>query len=424
MPSKRMNVLIVVPSTVSTGEAITALHMARDIVRHEGDVRFLASSLTTGFLADPFADRVTVLGPDIGANQALWERTIRQFRPDFIVFADYPLLFFPSGTVRLADESWVRSLDTLDAALLTLDHLGYAQRQMTIAFGPPHLSLASAMTPEPPARMRIALPCPVQEPGPVDGRTGTPFRYWDMTLTTSDREVRRVRTRFVNDERDLLILHSTPGWARQAAELWGLPYYALLARLLASYLGDLPRPVTVVSVNDGRLLAPSSDANVRVVNVPALPAAEYEALVLASDLFLTENSVSVGLGKAICARRPAAVLRNSHRLVDLMAMADEPRRRIVLEMESARLGAIFPFEVFPIWTRRELDHLGIHRDNGFVKGFVWLEAFGGEETRQQLHDLLLNRYVREALCARQDAYGRAVAALPGPVQMLRQVADG
>jgi Family of unknown function (DUF6365) len=220
----------------------------------------------------------------------------------------------------------------------------------------------------------------------------------------------------------VLVVHSAAGWARQAADLWNLPYYRHLSRLLSVYLTGLGRPVTVVSVNDGRLLAPADAPDVRIVNLAPIPAAEFEALLIASDLVLTENGVSVSLGKAVCGLRPAAVLANGHRLVDLVATAEPAIREIVLGMERDRLGAVFPYEVFPIWGRRELDQLGIHHANRFAAGFVRLEAFGGEATRSAIRDLLCDDATRSRLRARQGAYAAAVAALPGPAELLAEIA--
>jgi hypothetical protein len=417
-----MRVLFVCPSTVSSGEAITAQHMARDVVARGGDVWFVASAPAVTFVRAAAADHLTVLTEeDATANHRAWDRAIHRFRPAHVVFADYPLLFFPSGTVPLADDAWVRSLETLDAALVTLDHLGYAQRSQTVFFGPPHLSMAGAITPQLPTRMAVALPSPVHEPGPVAGRIGTPFRAWETPAHADPDDVRKTRERHTASAREILVLHSVPQWASRAAAAWGLPYYRFVPRLLRTWLAGLGRPVTVVSVNDGSLLPRSDDHGVRIVNAAPTQPAEFERLLLAADLVLTENSVSVGLGKAVCALRPAAVVHNSHRLVDLLGTADPPTRRILLDMEAARLGAIFPFAVFPIWSAADLAELGIHRDNRFTSTVAWLEAFGGAETREDVRALILDTAVRSSLCSRQNAFAQAVATLAGPAELLSEL---
>jgi hypothetical protein len=407
---------------VSSGEAITAAHMARDVVAAGGTARLLATEFTARFLGGGADGAVTRLTPDLQANRRLWTTLVRDLAPHAIVFADYPLLFFPSGAAPLADDTWVDELDALDAALVTLDHLGYAQRSMTVYFGPPHLSMASATTPALPPRMQIALPSPIHEPGPVDGRRGRPFRAWIAPPALPDGDLRDVRMRYGGDADGLLVLHSAPNWGWRAARQWGLPYYPALSGLLASALAGAGRTVTVVSVNDGDLLTPVASGEVRVRNLGGLPPAEFERVLQASDLVLTENSVSVGLGKAVCAGRPAAVLRNSHRLVDLLATGDAEGVAFARGLEAARLGSVFPFEVFPIWSRGDLEALGIHRANRFADCFEWIEVFGGVATRSALRELLLSPVVRADLSARQADYAGAVAGLPGPHDLLAAIA--
>jgi hypothetical protein len=191
-----------------------------------------------------------------------------------------------------------------------------------------------------------------------------------------------------------------------------LPYYDFLSSLLEYYLTGLPRPVTVVSVNNGDLLAPVQKKNLRILNLAPMSPAQFDGLLLASDLVLTENQVSNSLGKAVCGRIPAAVLRNSSRLIELLNQADIPLRNLLLAMEAKRVGAVFPFEVFPIWGRQEVEQLMLFSNNSLFDGFAYLEVFGGEKTRFELQRLLLDSNEREALIANQQAYINRLEGLP------------
>jgi hypothetical protein len=102
-------------------------------------------------------------------------------------------------------------------------------------------------------------------------------------------------------------------WARQLAAALELPYYQFLPEILAYYFADLPKPVMVVGVNDGKLLPAVSDASIRIRNLSKLPKSEYEALIFSADLMLTENKMSISMGKAICSYIPCAVLHNNYR---------------------------------------------------------------------------------------------------------------
>jgi hypothetical protein len=415
--------LFVTPSEVSSGEALTAWHMARALSDAGWRVRFLASHFTASFFRPVPHGEVLELGPEGQENRRAWEAALGSFRPHVVVFADYPLLFFPSGTVPLVDPSWVGALESVDPVLVTLDHLGYAQGQTTVFFGPPHLSFASATTPAVPDRMALMLPCPLHDPRHTQGRRGTPFRYWRSSAPSSSRSREEVRSRYLREDSGLLVLHSTPRWGWDLARQFGLPYYDYLSRILAHYLADLRPSVTVVSVNNGHLLRPVEGPDCRVLNLPPLSPHDYEELLGACDLMISENGVSVSVGKAICGLTPCALFRNGCRLCELVDELDGPLRRIVLAMESEKLGAIFPYDVFPIWRR---DDLALLRNGhtALTAGAASVEVFGGESTRSQLHQLLTDEPSREALRSRQRAYASRVASAPSVEEALRAVLHG
>ena len=96
-------------------------------------------------------------------------------------------------------------------------------------------------------------------------------------------------------------MHSVPRWAAQGARELELPLYEHMPELLERYLGHLGTPVTLVSVNDGGLLRNTTRSSLRIRNLETMAAAEFESLLLSADLFLTENGMSISMGKALCA---------------------------------------------------------------------------------------------------------------------------
>lgn len=416
-----MRVLFVTPSETASGEAITARGVALDVVADGGEVSFLASPLASRLLGPSFGASVTTLSGDRGHNQVLWGSALAATRPDAIVFADYPLLFFRTGASPLADDAWVASLQRGDAVLVTLDHLGYAQRARTVFFGPPHRSFHSEAIPALPPGMQVLLPCPINSPQPVDARTGIPFRGLQLPVPDDPAARREARRRHAGGG-GLMVVHLVPGWSWRLADQFGLPYYAHLARLLLHHLRDVPAPVTVVSVNNGSLLGCSSDGARRVVDLPELDVAEFDALILAADLVLTENMISAALGKAVCGLRPCAALHNTRRLADVIERADAPLRALVLEMERAAPGAVYPWEVFPIWGGDDLADLGVFVANPYLRGFEPVEVFGDREATDQLCRLLLEDDARADQRRHQESYNEALAGLPGPSEALRALA--
>lgn len=417
-----MKVFIVAPVEQGSGETITCLHLAAGLEERGHQLLFLASPFASRFLGDRFPGRVRPLGPDLDANRRAWRAALAELRPDAIVFADYPLLYFPAGAAPLVGPGWREELEAADAALVTLDHFGFAQEEMELFFGPPHMSYFQRF-PAIPERMQILLPCPMHEPGPVAGRRGHPFRYWEVPLALDEGARREVRARHLLHEDELLVFHSVPNWAWRGAEMLGLPFYRHLAAILDHYLRDLPRPVAVVSVNNGSLLQAPPGAGVRFANLPPIPQPEFEALLFGSDLVLTENSVSISMGKAICGLQPCAALRNRFRFLELLQRAEEPLKGIMLAMERERPGTIYPFNAYPAGMTQELDHIVLYRDNCLTRAFRALEIFGGAETRQALQRLLLDPDEREALRAAQGEYVRRLERLGDGADVLERVVE-
>jgi hypothetical protein len=379
---------------------------------------FLVSPVCARLIAPDFPQQVSQFTGSRAENQALWLSILDRFAPDAVVFADYPLLSFASGTAPLVDDAWLSALDQSDLLLFTLDHLGYASSSGPVFFGPPHLPIGAFVPTPLPGRMQILRPCPTHEPNVASGR---PFRSLPPPVDLSVQRREEIRARYTQDPQDLLVLHSTPAWAHQLAAQMGLTHHRFLSRLLEYYLSGLGRQVAVISVNGADLLAPSGVADVRFVNMPMLAPEEYELLMQASDLMLTDNAVSASMAKAVCFLTPCALLCNSYSLPELLEQEDWPGRRIVLALENERPGAIFPFDVFPIWSRDDVDSRGCCDADGYGRTFVRAELFGGKSTQAALRNLLLDPPTQAALRARQTAYVRRLDELPGAADLFRRL---
>jgi hypothetical protein len=418
-----VKILFVTPNSSGSGEAVTALHMGRELVRAGHEVRYLASAFTAGFLRASFPTAVEELCGQAREDRRRWQSLIRGFKPRLVVFADYPLLFLSTTDRALLEGEDRLDLDDLDAQLVTLDHLGMAQGPLTLSFGPPHLELYLMHLPAVPERMKVLLPCPVQSPMPPAELRGTPFRYWQLPLAgLSAARRREIRERFLEREDGLLVFHSVPTWAQELSRRHRLPNYWYLTRLFEAYLGGLRRPVTVLSVHRDRLLAPSSAPGLRVVGLSQLAPQEYQELLFASDLMVTDNGISVSLGQAVCGLIPCAVLRNSYRLLELLERTAGALREMLLEMERDRPGAVFPFEVFPIWSREDLAALRLFVGNPLTRCVARLEIYGGEETRRALEALLTDPAHRQEVQSRQSEYVSSLCRLPDPEEALLSLA--
>lgn len=414
--SRNRKALFVTPSEVSSGEAITALHMGEELAAKGWSVRFLASRFTSGFLAPRLGDRVTVLGRDMAENRRCWEGVLEDFQPGHVVFADYPLLSFAGAAAPLWDADWEEALPVADAALFTLDHLGYAQRPGLVFFGPPHETIGVQRIQPLPPWIRILLPCPLHDPEHSPLR-GHPFRLRGLNGAAGSHGG-DARQRHLRSSDESLVLHFVSHWACDAARLISSPYYSLLPEWLVRHLRGIGRPVTVISVNNGALLPELESDGVRILNARPMSPSDFEALLAAADLVLTENRISVSLSRAISMLRPAAVLRNTRSVLDISMQGPAEAAVFAELMERVRIGSVFPFEVFPIWSRPDLEVLGIFDESCLGGAFDEIELFGGEASARQLRQLLTDQSARARMREAQLSYLRRLESLPSCSQVL------
>lgn len=421
-----MRVLLVTPVEEGSGETITSVHIGQDLRREGSDVIYLASRFARRFIEPVLPGAAVELGSDGSDNLKLWRRTVAEFAPDAVVFADYPLMTMPLGVAPLLKEpGWLEALDEYTGTLITLDHFGFAQREMTLFFGPPHITPFQYHRFEAiPERMRILLPCPMHEPLDVPFRRGHTFRYWDVPLGILAETRAHVREKYLGGRDGLLIFHSVPNWAWQTAEMMQIPLYRHLPELLDRYLGGLSKPVTLISVNNGKLLDPERAQHIRIINLAPMPVAEFEALLFAADLTVTENRVSISCGKAVCGFQTCAALVNRRSTPELVDSPDPVVRKVVAAMEGRRLASVYRFEVFPCGMTEMLREIILYQGNSLPLTFCDLELFGGEETAQMFRRLLTDDELRGQLRAAQEHYVGNLARLPRASEAIAALANG
>jgi hypothetical protein len=98
---------------------------------------------------------------------------------------------------------------------------------------------------------------------------------------------------------------------------------------------------------------------------------------------------------------------------------DEWLHESVLKFEGIKLGSIFPYEVFPIWQRRDVEDLGLFEQNSFADAFARVELFGGETTREQFAQLLFDEQTRGELRSRQETYVNRLSKLDDAYSVLK-----
>lgn len=453
MAEQKVRALFVTPTWMATGETAAALVLADSIVAGGGEAWFLASTPAAQIVRPKFGDRVQEMSADLAANQQHWRRMIEEVDPNVIIFSELRSLLalrlnrqFP-----LADLSWLRDLNRLDALLVALDHVGSTpsvQKMMVRLSAHALFRLISNAWRPIFERMCILLPCPLHEPGKVEGRQGHPYRSMAMPLSADPAVRAQVRARYLGEdhaEDGRLIFHSVPRWSFRLAKALKAPLYDCLSEILTEYVADVQEPVAIVSVNDGTLLRPSPGKRVRVVNLAGLLLAEFDALMLSSDLVLTENIVSFTLAKTV-GNAPGVALVNSSTLKEILEREPEGSeiRRLALQMERRRAGSVYPHVMYPMKKQdqaaaarsprrllfnaaapsvpmpEEMIRAGSLPSSPFIRA----ELYGGQQTRELFRDLLCDPARRAQVRAKDEAFIARQNALADGSAVLKRLLAG
>ncbi len=419
-----MRAIFVCTPSKAYGEVNAAIPLARGIADSGGEVWFVASPLAAGLASSSFPGRVFTLTRDREFNQSLFWRVCGKFRPDLIVFVEFYEILRPSRIpgCPLIDRRWIRRIASFPAELIFMDFIAHVPMLREISdckicsrrFDRPALQAFLQ-------RLRVILPCPLNEPGPIEERCGIPYRTTRLPLGLDPEERRQTREKFIpgsDPEGDFLIVRTGATWQSVLAEKYRVPLYEHLSELLTYYFGQTGRRVVLVSVSSHHRLAPGS-CNLKIINFENLPPPDFNRLVLSCDLLLTDNEIGYGLANTI-GRVPGLVFVNSFRGHEILARerAGSVVSKVVQRLETYRSGAVYPYKIFPLpapsdqfveddgdacdsrgeFVRASRLRLGRMRSSPFLRA----EIYGGEETRRKLA-MIVGDTVCQEWFARADA---------------------
>lgn len=419
------------------GEINTLIPLARGIREAGGDVWFMASPLAAAVARREFGEHTFEMSGEGPRNRIVLRRIVRKLRPDLLVFSELYEILKPQRKpdCPLLDAGMIEWLDEFQGALVFVDFIAHtpvlreiaACRRCSAHFGSKALRRFLR-------RLYVILPCPLNDPQ-SGTRHGIPYRSLQLPLDMDSDRRARVRKRILGtEEPGYLVLRTGSTWQSKLAEKKGLRLYRQLGQLLAYYFGDMPLPVTLLSISSAhRLHLGTRSSGFRIVNIDNVPPPEFEDLLLACDLILTDNEIAHALCRTI-GHTPGVVLVNSYGAEELFeTLRDEPIRSMARALERERPGSVFPYRVFPIRAQPvELSD----REDGTDRGpstvrlgrmpsspFSRVEIFGGERTRTELRRLLADSAWRTRLRQEDADYIARVNRISDGVSVLHRLME-
>jgi hypothetical protein len=421
-----MKTIFVCSPSRAYGEINSLIPLARGIQSAGGEVWFLASPLAAAVAREHFPTSVFELGPDLERNQSILRRMTKKFKPDLIAFAELYEILRPGRKpdCPLIDRWFLNWVADVDCSLAFTDFIAHVPMLRSIAecracvrrFGV--RALQSFFE-----RLWVVLPCPLNEPGPVERRCGIPYRAETLPLHIDDAARFRTRAKFLGagrEEDGYLILRTGSTWQTLLAEQRGHHLYEHLGDILAEYLSGLPKPVTLVSVSSRHRISCES-GGIEIQNIENLPPREFDELALSSDLVVTDNEIGYTLARTL-GRVPGLVLVNSFNARDIFKRekAGSRLREIVSTMEERLPNCIYPHKIFPIPAdedefadsrTKEVTAVTASPEPKTVRlgrlvssAFVRAELYGGRETKRVFEATLCDHGQRARLKQLEEVF--------------------
>ena len=440
-----MRAVFVCTPSKAFGEVNAAIPLARSIVQAGGEVWFVASPLAAGLASQSFEGSVFTLSGNREFNQSLFWLVVGKFRPDVIIFVEFYEILRPKRTpdCPLIDRNWLRRMASVAGEVVFLDFIAHVPMLREISDCPrccnmfDRTSLRAFFR-----RLRVLLPCPLNEPGRVAGRCGIPYRTGALPFDLDPEERDRTRQRFAGSDESssetFIILRTGATWQSVLAQRYGVRLYDHLSDLLKFYFGHSEKRVVVISVSSHHKLKAVSTPNFTVENRENLPPSEFDRLVLSSDLIMTDNEIGYGLAKTM-GRVPGLVFINSYNADQVLAREryGTPVSNTVSTLETYRCGSVYPHKIFPIAAPADQfnDDIPGWRSTGSsaVSGscirlgrmvsspFLKAELYGGEEAASELRAFVNRNAYGDWFREKESAYLARLNAAPTGVEALRQL---
>ena len=441
----QMRAIFLLSPSRAYGEINVAVPLAKGLADLGAEIWFVASPLAARIASKHFPGRVFTMASNRDANQVTFWRVVKKYRPNMIVFSELYEILQPRRMPEcpILDRQFLADIGNLDTALVFLDFIAHVPALQEIAgcaqcahpFG--QASLTSFLK-----RLRVVLPCPLNEPGDIPGRRGVPYRVQGLPVPLQAEDRALVRKSILGAKsgpEDILIVRTGSTWQARLAKEYGVRVYNHFTDLLSTYLRDIRHRVTLVSVSDKQRLSSDRSRRVRVINVSNLDPSDYQRLILSADLVLTDNQIGYTLATTI-GTVPGAVLVNSYEVEEILRSEGPGTAvaRIVSQIERERPGSIYPHRIFPLRIDAEMANLdtGAHRKPvpfgsevlrlGRMRSspYVKIEMYGGKRTSDLFRRLLEDRSVKDYLNQQDKAYIERLNAIDDGPKVMSRIFDG
>lgn len=412
-----MNILFLTTGTNALGETFTAAIFAQQLFVAGHKCFFIAPKLGASYLKtfgfEPDSILVLPTQKDIPENFSIFnnrpilDEFVNRISPDFIISADWHH-FKPNG-VSTNDTYSIYWFDER-IKMGTFDHLGFAPGGVEIEL---YDELKFEPKVFPPLQERysfIIRPCPHHV---NDQMCQENIFYWSIyrDKLIADPEIRKS----INDQYDAQnskIIFQTIGlWQQRIIEKYFKRkdidcdyYFDIFLPIMFKYLDNIDHEIlyVVVSGNTKKEII-SKFGHIKLVTKPPLKHTLFMELLLASDIFMTDNLMSSNLGKAVYGNVIPISYWNSVEDNDDAFISSFPLTPFVEEkLQILRdVKLIFPYSTFPVGFNELTD---LYKNNPFGDAFIRQELFNHDSNVQLYKALLDGTRLTNQIVTAQNSY--------------------
>jgi hypothetical protein len=410
-----MRILLCSTASFALGETYTIALFAKELLNSNNKCFFIAPQLGKNYLLTfGFAEEIVLKLPtqkelgdqfNIESNKKLFDAFVKKAKPDFVIIADWH--HFRSDGLYYYE---TYSLNWFDKKIPigTFDHIGFAPNgrdNIKDSFLekiekkiPDKKTHFKEFLPVPERISFIIRPCPHANNN--DRRDGNCFKWAVLKDNIKKEEiiVKKIRDLYkLKNERVIFqpigvwqdkLLSVSFSYLLEKAEVDYNYYEDTYFPIIFHYLSFIEEEIAYIVISaDVKKEKRIKKGNVTLIKIPPLNNNLFMEHLSATDLFITDNLMSVNLGKAVFNNILPIVFKNSlyqdskKEIVSPFKISDFISEKISFLKEN---NLIFPFRTFPLGMC-ELEDM--YQNNPFSDCFIEEEVFDEEANIKLFKDI-------------------------------------
>ncbi len=405
----KKNILFISTGSLAFGESVMALAFARSLPKELYNPCFIVSPLNAVLLDHQQLKAIQLLDNAHKINRLLVEDFLEKYPPELIILCDFLTFDFSQMNFGIT----LKFLRSYNKPIISLDSYEWESGDFVLDF-------FSGLTKQLPRTLLLLdgaiRPCPLNKPTATTERAIC-YSFLHQINDCDLGEVAALRREIGIGEEDFVIFSATAVWqAFRPKQKYGGPFGHIITDLLTDYIAKLGTKLHWIRVGPERNRSTQVIGDITEHNFPSLPEKEFDQLLAAADILITNNVASTTLAKCISYGRSALLLYNSIQANTPDDLAKYPQ----VQINSSTLKLIEnsypiqPFRMFPLGWYNFLSP--IMKDNPYLETFYGAEILDEEKVLSILRQAKAGK--NSHFATQRKDYQQQLATLPSPAACL------